>query len=270
MASHPAPISIVLAIFKLKSHFAPVLLIGAASLLLSGCVYLRLLEVKKQLSHFDDNFAIPTTEDLTLKCLHPLLQAEDLRWLGAVPKTVVPRDGGEDWVVRWVKETAPGIQEALTYDMVLKVRFVGGRVVEATIPKRHLAYVSKELLVNMLRSTGTAKVNRNERQADAQTEAPVATSLPNLTAIKAMMGEPTSTQTTPERIVNFYRYSPDSLNTTAKSIEASFAFDSATGELRKFTVRLPRGTLSYDFKTAASATKSMADDATAQPARSGP
>lgn len=255
---------------KLKSHFVPWLLIGAAGFLLSGCVYLRLLELKKQLSRFDDNFTIPATEDLTLQCLHPLLQAEDLRWLGAAPKTVVPREGGEDWVIRWVKETAPGVQEASTYDMVLNVHFVDGRMVEARVPKRFLAYVSKELLANMLRSTGTARVDRNGRKADAQTETPAATSLPNLATIKAMLGEPTSTQTTPERIVNFYRYRPDSLNTAARPIEASFAFDSVSGELRKFTARLPRGTLNYDFKTAASASKSMAADATAQSARSGP
>ena len=43
-----------------RSHrrIAGVALIGALLLLLSACVYLRLLEVKKQLQNFDENFAI--------------------------------------------------------------------------------------------------------------------------------------------------------------------------------------------------------------------
>ena len=235
-------------ISKLKARFVPLLLIGAASLLLGGCVYLRLLEFKRQLSHFAENFTIPPAEDLTLHCLHPLLQAEDLRWLGAAPKTIVSRGGGEDWAIRWIKETAPGIKEELVYDMVLDAFFVDGRMVEVRIPKRYLAYVSKELLVNMLRSTGTAKVDRNDRKADAQTETPATASLPNIATIEAMLGVPTSQQTTPDRIIHFYRYRLDLENTSAKPIEASFTFDRVSGELRQFTAHLPRGTLNYAFK----------------------
>jgi len=234
---------------QIKTRLVFLLLLGAVCVLLGGCVYLRLLELKKQLNHFDANFVIPPTEDLTIKCLHPLLQAEDLRWLGASPKTIVPLNGGEDWIIRWVKESAPGVKEELIYDMELDVSLVDGRMVEVRVPKRFLVYISKDLFVNMLRSTGTAKVDRDDRQADAQTETPDATTLPNLRTIKSMLGEPTSMQSTPDRIIHFYRYRLDIANTAAKPIEALFTFDSATGELRKFTARLPRGTLNYDFKS---------------------
>jgi hypothetical protein len=251
---------------KLKKRFVPIILIGTVSLLLGGCVYLRLLELKKQLSHFDENFSVPPTEDLTLQCRHPLLQPSDLRWLGAVPKTITAREGGEDWLVRWVKEAASGINEEFVYDMVLHLRFVDGRMVEVQIPKRHLAYVSKDLLVNMLRSTGAAKVDRDDHAADAQTETSAAVPPPNLSTIKAMLGDPTSKQTTAGRIIQLYRYRLDIANTTAKPIEATFVFDAASGELRKFTARLPRGTLNYDFKPAApSQSKEPARDSTQQP-----
>jgi len=239
-------------ISKLKSRFVPLLLVGVVSLILGGCVYLRLLELKNQLSQFDKNFTIPPAEDLVVRCLHPVLQAEDLRWLGAVPKTVTVRDGGEDWEIRWVKEAAPGVKEEFVYDMVLNARFVDGRVVEARVPKRHLAYISKELLVNMLRSAGTAHVDRNKHKADALTETPAASSLPTLTTIKAMLGEPTSQQNTSDRIVNVYRYRLDIPNTSTKPIEASFAFEAASGRLLNFTARLSRGILNFDFKPARS------------------
>jgi len=231
----------------LRSRFGSLLLIGAVSFALGGCVYLRLLEFKKQLSRFDENFTMPATEDISLQCLHPLLLADDLRWLGAAPKIIVKRDGGEDWVIRWVKENAPGVKEDAVYDMELDVRFVDGRLVEAHVPKRYLAYVSRELFVSILRSTGTAKVNKGDHHADAQTETPPASVLPNLSQVKAMLGEPTKKEITPDRIIHFYRYRLDSAEPPAKLIEVSFAFEPNSGELRKFTARLPRGTLNYDF-----------------------
>jgi hypothetical protein len=255
----------------LRSRFIPLLLIGSASLLLSGCVYLRLLELKKQLSHFDVNFVVLASEDLTLECLHPLLQAEDLRWLGAIPQTTTLSDKGEDWVIRWVKEPPSAVKEANIYDMEIDVHFVDGSVVEVCVPKRFLAYVSKELLVSMLRSTGTAKVDRNNRNADAQTESPPAASLPNLTSISAMLGEPTDKQNTSGRVVYFYRDRLDIPNPSTKPLEASFAFDPVSGELKKFTARLPRGTLNYDFTgPSAAQAPDTVPGSTTPSARSGP
>lgn len=233
-----------------KPRFVSLLLIGAACLLLSGCVYLRLLELKKQFSHFEENFTVPATEDLTIHCLHPLLKADDLRWIGAEPKTITPRANGEEWLIRWVKEPAHNIKEEHVYDMEITACFADGRVFEARIPKRYLAYVSKDLLLAMLRSTGTAKVNKDDRNAEAQTEAPNSAAMPNLSSIDGMMGEPTRKQRTPDQIIHFYRYRLDVEATRTKPIEIVFIFDSTTGELRKFTARLPRGTLNYEFKPA--------------------
>ena len=242
--------------YQLKSRVVPLLLIGAVGLLLGGCVYLRLLELKRQLSRFDENFLIPATEDLSIQCLHPVLQTDDLRWLGAAPKTNIVRDGGEDWAIRWVKEPDPGTKEEHPYEMEIDARFVAGRLVEVRIPKRYLAYISKDLFVNMLRSTGAAKIDRDNRKADAQTETPASAALPNLSTIKAMMGEPTRKVITPDRITHFYRYRLDAVGVTSKPIEASFTFDAVSGELQKFTAKLPRGTINYDFQpTSATTTK---------------
>lgn len=226
------------------------LLIGAACLLLSGCVYLRLLELKKQFSRFDENFTVLATEDLTIHCLNPVLKADDLRWIGAEPKLITQREEGEEWLIRWVKEPAPGVTEEHIYAMELTACFADERVVEARIPKRYLEYVSKDLFLNMLRSTGKAKVNRDEQNAEAQTEAPTAAAMPKLSSIQGMMGEPTRKENAPGQIIHFYRYRLDLVESKAKPIEVSFIFDSATGELRRFTARLPRGTLNYDFKPA--------------------
>lgn len=233
-----------------KLRFVPLLLIGAACLLLTGCVYLRLLELKKQFSHFSENFTVPDSEDLTIHCLHPLLKPDDLRWIGAEPKTITPRENGEDWLIRWVKEPTPGVTEEHVYDMEITASFADGRVFETRIPKRYLAYVSKDLLLSMLRSTGSAKVNKEARNTEATTEAPSATAMPNLNSIHGMMGEPTRKQKTQKQIQYFYRYRLDVEKSQTKPIEIVFMFDSVSGELRKFTANLPHGTLKYDFRPA--------------------
>jgi hypothetical protein len=231
-----------------KFRFVSLLLIGAACLLLSGCVYLRLLELKKQFSHFDENFTVPDTEDLTIHCLHPVLKSDDMHWLGAEPQTVTHYEDGEEWSIRWIKEPAPDIKEEHIYDMGITIRFTDEQMAEVRIPKRYLAYVSKDLLLNMLRSTGTAKVNRDEHVADAETETPASAALPSISSIQAMMGEPTRKQSAPGQIIYFYRYRLDVVKTKIKPVEVVFIFDPNSGELRKFTASLPRGNLNYSFK----------------------
>ena len=234
----------------LATRLLRLLLLGTACVLLCGCVYLRLLELKKQFSHFDENFIVEPTEDLTLRCLHPVLEPDDLRWLGASPKTVTVSADGEDWSVRWVKEPALGTTEATVYDMELGLEFADGYLVEVRIPKRFLVFVPRDLIVNMLRSTGAARVDKNDRKADVQTEAPATSALPNLNTIQAMLGAPTRPAVpTSAGLVYDYRYRLDSAAALDKPIEASFTFDVTTGALRKFTARLPRGTLNYDFSS---------------------
>jgi hypothetical protein len=214
-------------------------------------VYLRLLELKKQFSHFEENFTVPDTENLTIHCLHPVLKSDDMHWLGAEPQTVTPTEDGEEWSVRWIKESAPDIKEDHVYDMEIDMRFVDAQLVEIRIPHRYLAYVSKDLLVNMLRSTGTAKINRDEHNADAHTETPASVALPDFSSIHGMMGEPTRKQSAPGQTIYFYRYRLDMEQTKIKPVEIVFAFDANSGELRKFTAKLPRGTLNYSFKPTA-------------------
>ncbi len=233
----------------IKSRFLPLFIVAAcAALLLSGCVYLRLLELKKQFSQFDENFTVLPSEGLTLHCLHPVLQPDDVRWLGGAPKTVTPGKKGESWVIRWVKEPPPNLQEAFVYDMELDLHFVDGCLVDMSIPKRHLAYVSRDLIITMLRSTGKAKVDRSDRKAEVQTETSPSAVLPNINTIKAMLGEPTRRpEPTDGLLIYFYRYRLDVAKPSEKPIEVTFAFDPGSGDLRQFTALLPRGTLKYEF-----------------------
>src|SRR4051812_2223438 len=83
----------------------------AALMGLSGCVYLRLLALKRQLGDFDRHFALQTTDGLRLTCLHPVLLNDDVRWLGILPETVTTLRQAEQWHVHWVKQVTTNARE---------------------------------------------------------------------------------------------------------------------------------------------------------------
>lgn len=224
------------------------LLLFALGLLVSGCVYLRLLDLKKQFARFNEYFVVLPTEDFELRCLKPLLTSGDLRWLGAEPRRVQPWRDGEEWSIRWVKQPPAGTTEPLVYDMEFIARLSDDRLTEAAIPKRYFAYFPKELFVNLLRSTGSAKVDKTDRAAESHTETPPETPLPNLKSIGGMLGLPTQQHTAKSgELVYVYFYRLDLPRPESRPIEVTFRFDPATGDLRKLVARLPHGTLNYDF-----------------------
>ena len=92
---------------------AAVMIAAAVALLSSGCVYLRLLELKRQLAAFERNFTLETSEGVRLGFLRPVLLTRDIRWLGLKPETVQQTGEIEQWRVRWLKEPAHGVVEKM-------------------------------------------------------------------------------------------------------------------------------------------------------------
>jgi hypothetical protein len=227
------------------------LLIAAVALVLfSGCVYLRLLQLKRQLAQFDENFVLVDSDDFDLRFRRPVLTGDDLRWLGAEPKVIQETDTGAEWLIRWVKVPPAGANEPFEYDMEFHTRFAKDRLSEIVIPKRYFAYFSKDLFVNLLRSTGAAQVNKEKKQAEAQTETPPKATVPNLKDVKGMLGAPTQQSVVGSQTMYFYSYRLDLTKPAHPPIEVTFTFDSASGDLQKLIARLPRGTIKYNFSAA--------------------
>jgi hypothetical protein len=246
-----------------------------ALLAFGGCVYLRLLELKKQLARFDKNFAASTADGVAITCLDPLLKTGDVRWLGVFPEAVIPepvapgerrvrkRSGDaepdeeehadeietrETWRVRWVKESPPGPPEDAVHDVELRARFENGRLVFVAIPERYFQFFPKELFVNLLRSTGQARIDRESRSAEVE-NAPrpdaADIKLPTLDSIGAMLGRPTSRSVEEGRDVLRYRYRPITAEKKAKALEVTFSFDRTTKNLYSLIAQLPTGTIRF-------------------------
>lgn len=223
------------------------------ALLLSGCVYLRLLQLKNQLADAEKNFRMDITDGLRIECLNPVLYGDDVRWLGIEPETVTGTPDAERWRVRWLKEPPPGIKEETVYDVELAAAFTNKRMSHVFIPEKYFAFFPKELFVNLLRSTGSAKIDRMSRQADVKAgsdpEKP-AVPMPKMSSIEGMLGAPTERKSGVDDVTYLYRYKAVTTGAKAKPIEVSFTFDRATGELRKLTGKLPKGVLNYDLSKA--------------------
>lgn len=223
-------------------------LLGLA-LVFSGCVYLRLLELKKQFARFETFFKTDTTDGVRIECLKPLLLASDVRWLGIFPESITAGpEETENWKVRWVKEAPPGPPEATVHDVELHARFTGGRLSHVSIPERYFEFFPKELFVNLLRSTGGARIDRSARSAEVENTAPPdAPEIPYPTreSIDGMLGRPTEQSSAEGLDVFRYRYHTVTTEKDAEPIEVTFSFGSTDGRLRTLRAKLPTGTINY-------------------------
>jgi hypothetical protein len=238
-----------------RPHVRRLLAIGliAAAVFASGCVYLRLLELKRQFAQFDTYFSADTREGVDIICREPLLTPGDLRWLGIFPETLTTQQKEERWRVRWVKDAPPGEPETAVYDVELAARFENGRLAHVTIPERYFQYFPKELFVSLLRSAGGARIDRGSRSAEVEnTPMPEKPSVapPTLEAILGLLGRPAE-RSQQNGLEHFhYRYHAITSETKAKPIAVTFIFEPDTGRLHTLTAVLPRGTLHFKMSPA--------------------
>ena len=221
---------------------------------MSGCVYLRLLEFKNQLADFDKNFGVSTENGVHLIFRHPVLQGDDLRWLGAEPLEIAKKEDSpnESWHVRWVKQIGPDVHETTEHDVELFAELQDHELQSLRIPERYFEFFPKSLFVDLLRSTGKARINKESRQAEVSatgatpSRQPIAP--PELGAIEKLLGEPTEKVADSSGLMRFrYRYQAQIPSGKGKFIEATFFFDKESGQLRRLVGKLPKGTMSFNF-----------------------
>lgn len=224
-------------------------LIAAAALVLSGCVYLRLLQLKHQIADFDRNFTVQTDDGFRISCLKPVLLTSDVRWIGLGPEKSRKVGSAEQWQVRWVKELPPGVHESGAFDIVLELFFAGNKLNRVVIPERYFAVMPKSLLLDLLRSLGGAKVDRAGRSVEAQ----LASARPDLPGIQKLLGRPTSESVAGTQTLYRYRYVPATAEGLARSavFDMTVHFDTASGDLLRWEGQTPVGKIGFNFEQAA-------------------
>lgn len=227
--------------------------LAAVALLLGGCVYLRLLEVKRQLGDFDRFFTLDTSDGVRLGCLTPVLLTGDFRWLGITPETVTKLGQSEQWKVRWVKQVPPGSTETIVRDVGIELIFTADKLTRLHIGESYFALIPKPFFVGLLRGLGTADIDRGKR--DAAVNLPGAADLEvarvSMSTLASLLGEPSERTEAGARTILRYRYVPTPPGARNGIFDLSFSFDTATGQLVFLQGRSPVGQMSFNFASPA-------------------
>lgn len=231
---------------RLSTRLSLALAAACVALLLGGCVYLRLLELKKQLGQFDRYFTLQTHNGVGLVCQQPILTPDDIRWIGLRPEESKKLGQAEQWQVRWIKQLPPGVVETGQFDIVLELGFVEGRLTRLAIPERYFAVMPKDFLVNIIKSLGKGQVDKSSKRIDsAVTAVP-----PDLPDIDKLLGRPSEEIVEGPNTIVRYRYVPVTKEEGAGVFDMRLTFHTASGKLLEWHGKTPVGNIRFKFEQA--------------------
>lgn len=233
-----------------RNQTRPWLAVGVAALalLLGGCVYLRLLELKQQLGKFDQFFALQTADGLALICHTPVLRTSDVRWIGLKPEHTRKLGQAEQWQVRWIKQLPPGVTETGEFDIALEMGFAADKLTRVAIPERYFVVMPKAFLVGVIKSLGKGRIDKSEKKIEATVSAAeIAAARPKLPSIDKLLGVPSEEREEGETTVVRYRYVPATKEPRAGVFDMHLTFHTTSGELLKWQGFTPVGKIGFDF-----------------------
>ncbi len=223
---------------------------------LSGCVYLRLLQLKNQFSRFDEHFQLTTDSGLQLRFLHPILLTSDLRWLGFEPANVSQLGTAEHWYLRWVKQPSAGAPGDGPFEIAFDLSFTGDRLSGLTLAEKYFALIPKDIVVAAIKSLGGAAVDEKKRSVQTSVSAPAGSAVfPTRQMVDAMLGRPTEESLENGRIVTRYRCVSADPTGKGKDLDLKLVFDPETGVLRQTVGRLPVGNIDLSFNPPVAASR---------------
>jgi hypothetical protein len=206
-------------------RFAP--LLAVLCLLLGGCVYLRLLELKRQLADFDHYFAVDETNGLTFTMQKPVLLVDDMPFFQLAPESTEQLGAAMRWHLRWTKDYAAPGEHAANYEVEVDLTFVDGRMVRVHLPERIFYFVQKSFVLQALRSLGHASVDQSSYSARATLDAARLAPLTR-TDLLRFLGTPLDTRREGGHLLLHYVYRDVCTSPTPGKIDFTFTLDPAT------------------------------------------
>lgn len=252
-AIHAAPF--VLPMFRLPRWVAAAALVVLV-FALSGCVYIRLLQLKHQLADFDRNFEVETGEGLSIICKNPVLLDEDVEtFFHWVPDSRRQINTAERWDFRWVKDRVAADGDRPPAEISVDLVFSNHKLVKLHAPENFFAAtLPKSLALAALRSLGGAKVDRGNRRADstlASEDLATAAADRFLTedGVTAALGAPVTRAGSAAEPEWQYRFTPVSKHQRfgdSGVLEVLFRFDPATHHVRLMKGKTAFGAIVFD------------------------
>jgi hypothetical protein len=228
------------------------------TLMLGGCVYLRLLEVKHQLAEFDRNFRVQVTDGhFILHFLHPVLFDEDFIALTKLnPSRTAPLDKGQQWFLDFSQIDVGEKAEQVDGKIVFRMTFSEDhRLTSWDFSPLFLEMAPPAFLEASIKSLGKGKVLESQRQlrVDSEDLPKVSAEPPSRKAILAVLGTPARQFKKGELTVYQYRFQAeatpvDSSHADRRIAEAKLYFDPVTNRLTKMSSRFAGLKISVDYR----------------------
>jgi hypothetical protein len=219
-----------------------VVILVLAVLLLPGCVYLRLLEVRNQLRDFDAEIEVAGAPGLEVRFRHPVLLDTDLDHLiGAGPTAAARFPGGEVRTYAFSRlpttlgEDLPGAATILVLTAVLD----DGRLRAVAFPDEVFQVIPRDLAVAALRAMGSAQVDTASRSASTQVGVVPQAVPPDGARLVEALGHPNVRQDLPDgRRRWVWRYVLDQDGDQPVMAAMAFVFPAAGGPANQFQANI--------------------------------
>lgn len=230
-------------------------------LLFSGCIYLRLLELKNQLADFERYFATDLRDGVKITCRTPVFLDKDMAFFHLAPESRQRVGVAERWHFRWLKDGAAPDANPGSDEFAMDLIFVDHRLTRVILPERLFAFVPKHFFLTVVRAFGGAQIDREHRTARAWVHEDLGPDKipppPTGSELRAQLGAPVETRETPAGLIWRYSYKPATADQHSGRIEATFTLNPATGHLRRMQARILE--LTFDVAVADSTPPSPVD-----------
>ncbi|MEW6235395.1 MAG: hypothetical protein AB1656_08430 [Candidatus Omnitrophota bacterium] len=223
---------------------------------LMGCVYLRLLTFKDQLSEFDRHFAVEVQYGFILRFLDPMLYSRDIHYLAKLDASrIEPLGKGERWSYVFAKMQPEGNSngsENLVFEMDFNAKT---KMTAVAFSPVFLQIVPADFLKYSLRSLGSARVDAKNHKVYGDSAAFKGANLhpPMREAVLKGLGAPESMEVKDKAVVMKYRYKLLDAPATESGKEQGIAsvtlqFVAETDELEKVYANFAGMKLSINYE----------------------
>jgi hypothetical protein len=221
----------------------------------TGCMYLRLLEVKRQLKTFESYFQISEQNGFALVLLKPILLTDDIIWLAEVGPTT-REETGQDKVWNYVfeKQYPCSKDEQGSWDIPIVLFFRNDRLCKVNFPNRFHTIVSKTFFIGICQSMGHANINKSQHSATAELrekDLQKSMQIPKREDIVILLGKPFMREQFGLTTILTYRYKLKGITSVFDNRDsyawARFTFRNGDGSLLKAEGKLARAKVSMNY-----------------------
>jgi hypothetical protein len=242
--------------FPLRGNAAVLVVLPLAlALLVTGCVYFRLMALKNQLADFDRYVRVDDRHGLVLEFIKPVLRADDIRDLFEVsPSLTTTNRDQQTWFWTFAKRPATTNVEPGSFDLTFATGFTNRQLHQFIIPERFLTAVPKPVILGIARSLGHATVDRARRTAEVRWQDGGSTEeikAPAKDQLTQLLGRPFSVTESNLTYTWLYKYSlksPSPAPPRYKEAWASFTFNRDTDKLAKTETVFAGIRISFSFE----------------------